>query len=456
MPRIPTAMAARAAAAALAPADARAIAKEAYIYGFPMVDNYRIMHAYFVDTANPEYKGAWNEVHNTARVYTPDDRAIQTPNSDTPYSAVGADLRAEPLVFSVPRAADGRYYVLQFVDLYTFNFAYVGSRATGSEAGNYLLAGPGWRGETPPGIDKVIRCETDLALVFYRTQLFAPDDIENVKAMQAGYKVQPLSAFLSSAEPKAAPAIDFVQPISAEEERRSLEFFNELNFVLQFCPTHDSETELMSRFTKLGIGPGGEFHIKALAPDRIEATRDGMADAWKAYDAEERKLATGEITSGDLFGARGYLKNNYLHRMMGAVNGIYGNSKEEAIYPAYFIDDRGGALDGANNYTVTFAPDALPPANAFWSLTLYSYPDRMLVANPLNRYLINSPMLPNLMRNADGGLTLYLQHASPGADKEANWLPAPAGIFTCGLRIYWPKPEALDGSWKPPPMVKVQ
>lgn len=456
MPRIPTAMAARAAAASLSSAEARAIAKEAYIFGFPMVDNYRVMHAYFVDTADPEYKGAWNEVHSTARVYTPDDRAIQTPNSDTPYSAVGADLRAEPLVFTVPKVTDNRYYVLQFVDLYTFNFAYVGSRATGSEAGNYLLAGPGWRGETPPGIDKVIHCETELALVLYRTQLFAPDDVENVKAVQAGYKVQPLSAFLGNAAPKASPAIDFVKPISAEEERGSLEFFNALNFVLQFCPMHDSEADLMARFDKLGIGPSGEFHIKALTPDRIETTRDGVADAWKAYEAEEKKMATGEITSGDLFGTRDYLKDNYLHRMMGAVNGIYGNSKEEAIYPAYMADDKGDPLGGANNYTVTFAADALPPANAFWSLTMYSHPDRMLVANPLNRYLINSPMLPNLARNADGGLTLYLQQASPGADKESNWLPAPAGTFMCALRIYWPKPEALDGSWKQPPMVKAK
>ncbi len=454
MPRIPTAKAAAVSASASAPAEARAIVKEAYIYGFPMVDNYRIMHAYFVDTANPEYKGAWNAVHNTARVYTPDDRTIQTPNSDTPYSAVGADLRTEPLVFSVPKGSDNRYYVLQFVDLYTFNFAYVGSRATGNEAGNYLLAGPGWRGETPSGVDKVIRCETELALVLYRTQLFAPDDIENVKAVQAGYKVQPLSAFLGRAAPKAAPAIDFIKPIGAEEERRSPEFFNELNFVLQFCSAHPSEAELMARFAELGIGARGEFHIKSLSPDRIQSLHDGMADAWTAYEAEEKKMATGEITSGDLFGTRDYLRNNYLHRMMGAVNGIYGNSKEEAIYPAYMTDDRGGALDGANSYTVTFAPDALPPSNAFWSLTMYSHPDRMLVANPLNRYLINSPMLPNLARDTDGGVTLYLQQASPGADKEANWLPAPSGAFMCALRIYWPKPEALDGSWKRPPLVR--
>jgi len=457
VPRIPTALAkAAAASAALSPEDARAIAQEATIYGFPLVDNYRILHAYFVDAANPEYKGEWNEVHNTARVYTPDDRTIQSPNSDTPYSTVGADLRIEPLVFTVPKMEGGRYYALQFIDLYTFNFAYVGSRATGNEEGHYLLAGPDWQGETPPGINAVLRCESELALIIYRTQLFAPDDIENVKAVQSGYKVQPLSAFLGNAAPVAAPAIDFVKPLSAQEERGSLEFFNVLNFVLQFCPTHPSERELMAQFAQLGIGAEGEFHIKALAPDLIKAVHEGMTDAWKAYDAEERKMSGGEISSGDLFGTRDYLKNNYLYRLLGAVNGIYGNAKEEAVYPFYLADANGDALDGANNYTLTFAPGQLPPANAFWSLTMYIHPDRMLVANPLNRYLINSPMLPELARDPDGGITLLLQHVSPGADKEANWLPTPAGRFACALCIYWPKQEALDGTWKQPPMVRAQ
>jgi len=201
----------------LSPQDGRAIARDAYIYGFPLVDNYRILYSYFVDHDGAEYKGSWNQVHNTARVYTPDDRTIQTPNSDTPYSAVGADLRTEPLVFSVPEVEAGRYYSLQFIDLYTFNFAYVGSRATGNDAGDFLLAGPHWRGEVPSGIRQVIRCETELALVLYRTQLFSPADIGNVKKVQAGYQVQPLSAFLGRTAPTAAPRIDFIRPIGSSE-----------------------------------------------------------------------------------------------------------------------------------------------------------------------------------------------------------------------------------------------
>ena len=168
-----------------------------------MVDNYRVQYAYFVNKQDPEYKGGWNEIHNTARVYTPEDKAIQTPNSDTPYSAVGADLRAEPLVLTVPPIEQDRYYSLQFVDGYTYNFAYVGSRTTGNGGGKYLLAGPNWKGEKPEGINEVIRSDTDLAFVLYRTQLFGPSDLDSVKKVQAGYQVTPLSVFLNQPAPAA-------------------------------------------------------------------------------------------------------------------------------------------------------------------------------------------------------------------------------------------------------------
>ncbi len=441
--------------ATLPAAEARAIAKDAYIYGFPIVDSYRIQHAYFVDPKNPEYKGTWNEVHSTARVYTPDDKAIQTPNSDTPYSSVGYDLRAEPLVFTVPKIEKNRYYSLQFIDLYTHNFAYVGSRATGNEGGNFLLAGPNWSGETPEGIKAVIRSETELGSVLYRTQLFGPSDLENVKKIQAGYKVQPLSAFLGQPAPPPAPAIDFARPLTAEKERTSPEFFEVLNFVLRYAPTVPSEVDLMQRFGKLGIGPGGTFDADALPPETLQAVKDGMADAWKDLEVMHRKLDTGEVSSGELFGTREFLKNNYLNRMMGAVGGIYGNSRDEAIYPSLAVDSTGAGLDGANKYIVRFAPGQLPPVNAFWSVTMYERPANLLVANPINRYLINSPMLPSLKKDADGGITLHVQHESPGKERESNWLPSPKGPFLMAMRLYLPKPEALDGTWKAPTVEKV-
>ncbi|MBB3457201.1 hypothetical protein FHT86_005519 [Rhizobium sp. BK313] len=437
------------------PDEARKIAKEAYIYGFPMVDSYRIQYAYFVDTKNPEYKGPWNQIINTPRVYTPADTAIQTPNSDTPYSWLGLDLRTEPMVLTVPPIEKDRYFSVQFIDAYTFNFAYIGSRTTGNDGGSFLVAGPGWKGKTPKGVKKVIRSETDFIWAAYRTQLFNPEDLDNVKKVQAGYKAEPLSKFLGKPAPKAAPAVDFIKPLSPEEETKSPEFFNILNFILQYCPTDPSETKLMARFAKIGVGAGKTFDVSKLSPKMKTAIDQGMADAWvDLAHLEKDKIDTGKVTSGDLFGTRAFLKNNYLYRMAGAKLGIGGNSKQEAMYPVYAIDSDGQKLDGAHQYTMRIAAGQLPPVNAFWSLTMYKLPQSLLVANPINRYLINSPMLPQLVKDADGGLTLYIQNESPGKDKEPNWLPAPKGPFVMAMRLYWPKKAALDGTWKQPPLTK--
>jgi hypothetical protein len=435
--------------------EARAIAKEAYIYGFPMVDNYRIQYAYFVNRDNPEFKAPWNQILNMPRVYTPADTAIQTPNSDTPYSMAGLDLRAEPIVLTLPAIDKSRYFSVQLIDLYTHNFAYLGSRATGSDGGSFLNAGPAWKGAQPNGIKQVIRSETEFVLAAYRTQLFDPADLDNVKKVQAGYKVQPLSAFLGQSAPQAAPAIEFIHPLTPEQQRTSPEFFNILNFILQFCPTHPSEKQLMDRFAKLGIGAGKTFDANQLSPEIKKAVEEGMAEAWQAFAEASKRAADGEITSGDIFGTREYLKNNYLYRMVAAVLGIYGNSKQEAMYPIFAQDADGQKLDGSNNrYEIRFAPSQLPPVNAFWSLTMYQLPASLLFANPLNRYLINSPMLPQLKRDADGGLTLYIQHDSPGKDKESNWLPAPSGPFVMYMRLYWPKEPALTGKWTAPPLAR--
>jgi hypothetical protein len=352
-------------------AEARAIAKEAYIYGFPLVDNYRIQYAYFEDSKNPEYKAPWNQLINIPRVYTPADTAIQTPNSDTPYSWLGMDLRAEPIVLTVPPIEKERYFTIQLIDAYTFNFDYIGSRATGNDGGSFLVAGPGWNGETPEGVKKVIRSETEFVFAAYRTQLFNSDDLDNVKKVQAGYKAEPLSAFLGQPAPAPAPAIDFIKPLTPDEEKTSLQFFNILSFVLQFCPTDPSETELMARFAKIGIGGGKTLDASTFSPDIRTAIEQGMADAWADFAALEKEFAAGKVTSGDVFGTRAYLKNNYLYRMAAAVLGIYGNSKQEAMYPVYYVDEAKQKLDGANRYTLRFAPGQLPPVNAFWSLTMY-------------------------------------------------------------------------------------
>ncbi|KAF1719236.1 DUF1254 domain-containing protein [Pseudoxanthomonas wuyuanensis] len=430
--------------------------KDAYIYGFPMVDSYRIQHSYFIDGSNPEYKGIWNVPHSVARVYTPKDKAIQTPNSDTPYTFLGADLRTEPLVLTVPTVSKERYYSLQFIDMYTHNFAYVGSRATGNDAGNFVLAGPDWDGDVPAGIKAVIRSETRFAFVLYRTQLFDDNDLEEVKKVQAGYTVQTLSRFAGTKAPPALPAVDFMPPLSAQAQKDSPQFFAILNFLLQFAPRHASETALMERFARHGIGAGLLFNADEMPAEQRAAIGQGMADAWKTfaqYKAEQ--VDTGKKSSADGFGTRAFLNNDYLARMASAVLGIYGNSKEEANYPVYFVDADGKPLDGASNrYTVRFPPGQLPPVNAFWSLTMYELPASLLTENPIDRYLINSAMEKALVHDPDGSVTLLIQHEPPGQEKQANWLPAPKGPFFMVLREYWPKPAALDGTWKAPPAVR--
>ena len=439
----------------ITPEEARAIAKEAYIYGFPLVDNYRIQHSFFVGKDNTEYKAPYNVLYNTQRVATPSDKAVQTPNSDTPYGHLGFDLRAEPIVLTVPALEKNRYFTIQLVDAYTHNFDYIGSRTTGNDGGSFLIAGPDWKGETPKGIKKVFRCETQFAYALYRTQLFNPADLANVKKVQAGYKVEPLPSFLGQPTPTSAAVIDFIKPLGVEEQKSSIEFFNVLNFQLQFCPTHPSEKDLMERFAKLGIVAGKKIDTASWSPDIRNAIHQGIADAWAEYAVTKGKVDRKELTSGDVFGTREFLKNNYMYRLVGALLGIYGNSREEAQYPIYFTDEEGMPLNGAEHaYKLDLAPGKLPPVNGFWSVTMYELPSMLLTENALNRYLINSPMLPQLKKDADGGIPLYIQNASPGKDKASNWLPAPKGPFYMVLRVYWPKEEILNGSWKAPQIVR--
>ncbi len=443
------------AAAETTPDEARTIARDAYVYGVPLVDTWKTMHAFSIDAHSPQYKGPFNTILNIARVFTPDDTAFVTPNSDTPYSFAGLDLRAEPVVITVPKIEKERYFVFQLMDLYTFNFAYIGTRATGNDGGSFLIAGPGWTAAAPAGITKVIRSETTLVTVVGRTQLFDPEDLPNVKRIQAGYRVQPLSAFLGQPAPAAAPVPEWSKPLPPAEGRTSLRFFALLAFLEQFAePPHPSEAALRESFTRIWIVPGKPFATIGLAPELQAALVAGMADGQRSID-ERRATLHGK--TDQLFGTREFLKNDFVARATGTQVGIGANSREEAMYPMYSVDSAGKPLDGGSGrYALRFAKGALPPVEAFWSLTMYDLPKQLLVKNPLNRYLINSPMLPRLKADADGGLTIHIQAASPGADEEANWLPAPQGPFMVALRCYLPKPALLDGTWTTPAIEPVK
>ena len=431
-------------------AETKAIAEEGFIYGLPIVMNYSVMYEYAVDRDSGQFKAPFNQILNEARVFTYKDTAIVTPNSDTPYSFLWMDLRAEPLVLSVPAVEKRRYYAVQLEDGNTFNFGYIGSRATGNEAGDYMVAAPGWKGATPPGIKKVFHSSTQFAIAGYRTQLFDAADMPNVVKVQAGYKAQPLSAYLNQPAPPAAPAIKFPK---IDKELVKTNFFEYLDFALQFAPPGPEENEIRAKLARIGVGAGETFDFKDLSLEHKAAValgmKDGEAKVTHAADNLGKDLNGWKVSSP--FGDRAFFDGNWLLRAAGAKAGIYGNDSVEATYPITKTLADGQPLDGSKaNYALTFAAGQLPPVNAFWSVTMYDGRTQLLIENPINRYLINSPMLPNLKKNADGSLTLFIQQNSPGKDQESNWLPAPDGPIYVVMRLYWPKKEALDGSWQPP------
>ena len=455
----PTSTAAAAPAALPSVAETRAIAEEGFIYGLPIVMNYAVMYEFAVDTKSSQFKAPFNQLASMHRVATYEDTAIVTPNSDTPYTTLWLDLRAEPMVLSVPAVPKERYYSVQLVDGNTYNFGYIGSRTTGSEPGDYLVVGPDWKSATPPGIKQVFSSTTPFAFVVYRTQLFEPKDMPNVEKVQAGYKAQPLSAFLGQPAPPAAPKIDF---LAASSQGVKANFFEYLGFALNFVPSSAEDEEIRGRLARIGVAPGKTFDLEALSPEHKAAVVQGM----KAGDEKvDQFLASGmkRVNGwgiGSFFGDREFYKGHWLMRAGAAKGGLYGNDAAEAVYPFTREDAKGETLDGSkHDYTLTFPAGQLPPVNSFWSVTMYDGKSQLLIKNPIDRYLVNSPMLSEMKTNADGSLTLYIQKDSPGADKASNWLPAPGDTIYLVMRLYWPKdtaPSILppgEGSWKPPGLV---
>lgn len=440
----------------LSPAEARSIAEEGFIYGLPIVMNYAVMYEYSVDMKSGQYKAPFNTIYNEARVFTYKDTAIITPNSDTPYSMAFMDLRSEPIVISVPTVEKRRYYSVMLVDGNTFNYGYIGSRATGNDPGDYLVVGPDWNGEVPKGIKKVFRSSTQFSLAAIRTQLFNAKDMRNVVKIQAGYKVRPLSAYLNKPAMPAAPAVSFPR---IDKELVKLEFFEYLDFALQFAPAGPEEKPIREKLARIGVGPGKTFDFKKLSlahkAEIVLGMKAGDEKVTQAVATMGKRINGWKLVSA--FGDRGFYHGDWQLRAAAAKAGIYGNDIAEAVYPLTRTLPNGELLDGSkHNYTITFPAGQYPPAKAFWSITMYDGKTQLLIKNPIGRYLVNSPMLPNLKKNPDGSLTIYIQKDSPGKTKEANWLPAPDGPIYLAMRIYWPRTEAPsvlplgEGTWQPP------
>ncbi|MGO7964587.1 DUF1254 domain-containing protein [Rhizobium ruizarguesonis] len=436
--------------------EAKDIAEEGFIYGLPLVMNYAVMQEFAVDKNSGQFKASFNEINNLHHVATPEDTAVITPNSDTPYSFIWLDLRAEPMVISVPMVEKDRYYAVQLIDGNTYNYGYIGTRATGTEPGDHLVVGPDWKGEMPTGIEKVFRSTTPFTLALIRTQLFNPDDMPAVEKIQAAYKAQPLSAFLKQPAPPTAPKIEFLPATTAGIKDN---FFQYLDAALQFVPETPRDKAIRAKLAKLGIGPGKTFDFKDLSLEHKAEMLvgmkqgDGKVDKWLAGG---NKNVNG-WNVGSFFGDEAFYNGDWVMRAGAAKGGLLGNDAVEAMYPYTRTDTTGAPLDGSKHkYTITFPQGQLPPVNAFWSITMYDGKSQLLIKNPINRYLINSPMLSSMQKDPDGSVTLHIQKDSPGAGKEANWLPAPNGTIYLVMRLYWPKTEAPsilpagEGTWQPP------
>lgn len=431
----------------LMPNEARAIAEEAYVFGFAIVEHNKAIWAYGVEPKSPKYAG-FNAIRSESRLYGPEDTAVVSANNDTLYTSAVMDLRAEPVILQVPEVAD-RYYSFMLVDMVTDNFAYVGSRATGTKAGTYAVTGPGWKGHLPKGVVR-ISAPTWLVLGVGRTELRGETDIPAVQAVQVRYKLMPLSQFTGQPAPPAPPKINF-PPFLDAKTATTEQFIQYLNFMMQWQAFPAVEFPLLEKFARIGIAPGRSFKAADLPPDIFKAIKEGMAAGREKVNRKADTL--GERVNGwnlsPLNG--GEFGQDYLTRSAAAWKYIYINSAVEAMYPTANVDGRGNQLDGKNRYTLTFAKGALPPVNYFWSLTMYDTKTQVPVHNQIERYSIGD-RTPGLKAAADGSLTLYIQHQSPGKEWESNWLPAPELPFYVILRAYGPKDEILSGTYKIPPV----
>jgi len=429
----------------LTPEEAQSIADEAYIYAYPMIQNYKTMYNMVINSSSQSYKAPFNVITNEVNLFTPNDTSFVTPNSDTLYSHTWFDLRSEPIIISVGNIEENRYYTLQLVDSYTHNFAYIGTRTIGNNGGTFLLAGPNWNGQAPQGIDQVFRSETEFVYILGRTQVFGAEDLNDAIIAQKSYQIIPLSQFLNQSAPTTAPKINF--PIWSEERTSGADFINYFNTILTWTRIDPSEKQLFANFSKIGIESGKQVNVDSLDP----TIRNALDKAAKSgpENISANLPNAGKISGDWIFtnacGNREFFGTNYLLRADCAMFGIYGNNKEEATYltpvPSITIDT------SKHNYVLKFE-DGAPPVKAFWSLTMYDAKTRLLVDNQLNRYLINS--VSDIKKNSDDSFEIYVQHITPGVDKESNWLPSPDGPVYMITRMYLPDKTATDGTWKAP------
>jgi len=433
--------------------DAHAIGVAAYVYFYPLV-TMDITRKQLTNVAKPEgIHTPMNTFANVAAFPPADLKVVVRPNFDTLYSSAWLDLTKEPMIVSVPDT-HGRYYLLPMLDMWTDVFASPGWRTTGTHAGDFAVVPPGWSGTIPAGVVR-IDAPTPYVWIIGRTKTDGPADYSAVHKIQAGFKITPMSRWGMPPEPVVGtvdPAIDMKTPPKTQVDTMPAgKFFAYAAKILKVQPPHITDQPILAQMERIGIVPGKSFDIDKVDPSvkagLESAPEDALAlMAWKVPSLA--RVVNGWSMNTDTMGVYG---NYYLKRAIVAQVGLGANLPEDAIYPLNLADNTGKPLDGANAYVLHFDKGATPPVNAFWSVTLYDS-EGFQVANNLNRFAVSSWM--PFKYNPDGSLDLYFQNTSPGADKQANWLPAPKGPFNLTMRLYAPKSDALTGKWNPPPVMK--
>ncbi|RON20764.1 hypothetical protein BK660_17085 [Pseudomonas brassicacearum] len=432
------------------PEEAHAIGVDAYLYFYPLL-TMDITRKQFtnIEPGKEFGKGPMNMFVSVPQYPPASFKGVVRSNFDTLYSIAWLDLTKEPLVISAPDT-DGRFYLLPMLDMWSDVFASPGWRTTGTQARQFLVTPPGWTGTVPAGLSH-LPAPTPFVWVIGRTKTDGEADYAAVHKIQAGYTVTPLSQLGKKAEPvivKIDPTVDMKTPPKIQIDTMSAaNYFAYAAELLKVHPPHLTDQPILAQMQRIGIEVGKSFNFEALDP-AVKAALQTVPDEaqtlmkWKV--ATLARVVNGWSMNTDTMGVYG---NYYLKRAIVAQVGLGANLPEDAIYPLNLGDEQGNPLDGANKYVLHFDKDQVPPVNAFWSITLYD-PEGFQVGNSLNRFAVSSWM--PFKTNPDGSLDIYFQNESPGKDLEANWLPAPKGAFNLTMRLYGPKPEALNGKWNPP------
>jgi hypothetical protein len=432
--------------------EAHAIGVDAYLYFYPLITmDLTRKQSTNIEPGKEIGKGPMNMFVSVPTYPPADFKGVVRPNFDTLYSIAWLDLTKEPMIVSAPDT-NGRYYLLPMLDMWTDVFASPGWRTTGTQAANFLIAPPGWSGDTPTGMTR-IDAPTPYVWIIGRTKTDGPQDYDAVHKIQAAYKITPLSQNYSPPTVTIDASVDMKTPPKVQIDIMPAEkYFAYAAELLKVIPPRITDQPMIAQLKKIGFERGKSFELDKANPAIRKGLQGASEDAqqlmaWKIPTLA--RVVNGWSMNTDTMGVYG---NYYLKRAIVAQLGLGANLPEDAIYPLNLADETGKPLDGANKYTLHFEKGATPPVDAFWSVTLYDT-GGFQVANALNRFTVSSWM--PFKYNVDGSLDLYFQNESPGSDKEANWLPAPKGPFNLTMRLYAPRSEALTGKWDPPPVTRV-